>query len=199
MTLPSSAHGPKTAVTAALLAVVFFFALGFWPGPGREPPKARSRPARPTEGIRRRHALLRLEIDRFSDAVAGLPAASPGRQAELMDSAVRFLRERVLPHAEEQERTLYPVVEAQVGHWRQPFTSSLRHEHRILERWARELEEMACAGLPDPSGFARLAERLAGFLIAHGEVEEEVLYPVLDRTMRVHELDRAGDPGTRRE
>lgn len=102
-----------------------------------------------------------------------------------MARVVRFFREHIKPHAEWEERVLYPAVDKRAASGPNPFTASMRYEHRIVVRWTDEL-----ANTPDVIGFARRADNLLGLVWAHFEEEEEVLLPILDRSMSKEEFDQ---------
>jgi hemerythrin-like domain-containing protein len=56
-------------------------------------------------------------------------------------------------------------------------------------RWTDELAALASAPGPDVTAFARRADNLLGLIWAHFEEEEELLLPILDRTMSHEEFE----------
>ena len=66
----------------------------------------------------------------------------------------------------------------------------MRYEHKVVNRWIEELERFAEAEKPDVVAFARRTDNLLGLIWAHFEEEEEVLLPILDRTMTTVEFQR---------
>jgi len=169
----------------AFFAVGFFIAIGFWPMSDREEPRGL-----PTAGFRRHHDELKRTLQEWTEMVDALHEASPGRQIEIMQSAVYFLKQHLLTHAAAEERVLYPAVDRLAPSGPRPFTASMRQEHRILERWVRELEGRAHEALPGPAAFCHRAHEVAGLLFAHFEVEEQVLLPILDRQMTPAQFER---------
>ena len=68
----------------------------------------------------------------------------------------------------------------------------MRYEHENIYRWIADLRDLADG---DAVAFARRADNLFGVILAHFELEEHVLFPILDRSMtpaafRAH----VGDP-----
>ena len=107
-----------------------------------------------------------------------------------MRRTLGFFRDHLLAHAEWEERVLYPAVDRRASGSGHAFTSSMRYEHRIVGRWIGELEAMAASRPPDVVAFARRTHNLLGLVSAHFEEEEEVLLPILDRTMTAEEFKR---------
>lgn len=142
-----------------------------------------------TEPFRREHAVLHEHLAHVQKHVGRIPYAGPAEQRKLMLEVLRFLRQHVLTHAHWEEQVLYPIVDRKAGNGG-PFTATARHEHRIVARWLDELDQAAEPDEPDGRLFARKADQLIGLLLGHFEGEEEVLLPVLDRTMTPAEFER---------
>ena len=137
------------------------------------------------EHFRQEHAEIRERLARVRERVGSLHAGDP-RPQEAARDVVRFFTEHIAPHAQVEEQTLYPAVDRVVGS-DPAFTSSMRHDHRIVERWIGELEaagpregEAGEEDEFDAVAFARRADRLLGLLEAHFEKEEVVLLPLLE-------------------
>jgi hemerythrin-like domain-containing protein len=107
-----------------------------------------------------------------------------------MARVVGFLREHLIGHADWEERVLYPLVDRHAGGGPEAFTASMRLEHRIIARWTDELAREASHREPDIGVFCARAHNLLGLVMAHLEEEEDVLLPVLDRTMTAAEFER---------
>jgi hemerythrin-like domain-containing protein len=107
-----------------------------------------------------------------------------------MRGVVGFVRDHIKPHAEWEERVLYPAVDRRAARGPNPFTASMRYEHGIVVRWTDELATMAAASPLDVVAFRRRADNLLGLIWAHFEEEEQVLLPILDRTMSKEDFDR---------
>lgn len=147
-------------------------------------------PSRPTESLREEHFDLRARFRVVREEVGEILRSDAAAQQRAMDRLVEFLRREVYPHAEWEERTLYASVDRFRPCGAEPFTSSMRHEHRIVGRWIDELARAAGAERPDALAFVRRADNLFGLIEAHMEEEEEILLPVLDRFMTADEVRR---------
>lgn len=138
---------------------------------------------RRTDPIRQNLSRLRgvlMTVERHLDSVHEV---NESEQLVLMQSAVELFREYLLPHLAAEEAVLHPAVDRQLPRSSASVTEAMRQEHDILRRWVRELEGLAYGSMPDHDAFVRRGERLLGLIEAHFEVDEEVLYPVLDRAL----------------
>jgi hemerythrin-like domain-containing protein len=145
--------------------------------------------SRPTESFREHHAEIREHLNHIDSMAASLSSQSPAEQRRTMQQVVGFLREHIGPHAADEERVLYPVVERQAGPGSR-LTEVPIYEHRIVEKSIGRLDREAAKPTPDAAAFARDTLHLMGLLYAHFEDEEEVLLPVLDRTMTPDQFRR---------
>lgn len=160
--------------------------------PEAPPPASGGVPGeRATESFRAEHVDLKKHLDHLEALVGGLATAAPEEQKKNMGMIAGFLREHIVPHAAWEEQALYPVVDRQAGSGAYPFTASMRHEHTIVGRWIAELEQEAGKPEPDVIAFTRRADNVLGLLRAHFEEEEEVLLPILDKTMTKAEFEAA--------
>jgi hemerythrin-like domain-containing protein len=131
-----------------------------------------------------RKILLTLERE-----LGALPEVQDSERVALMQSAVGLLKECLLPHLAAEEEVLYPAVDRELRGSSVSPTQAMKEEHDIMRRWIRQMELIAVASLPDPNAFARRGERLLGLLEAHFDVEEAVLFPVLDQAMPLTEVE----------
>ncbi len=145
---------------------------------------------RPTEPFRREHAAIKEHLAHVNAELGTMSSASPEEQRASMRHVVGFFREHIKPHAEWEERVLYPAVDKRAASGPNAFTASMRYEHQIVGRWTDELSAMASSNTPDTTAFVRRADNLLGLIWAHFEEEEVVLLPILDRTMSKEEFDR---------
>lgn len=144
---------------------------------------------RPTEPFRQEHVEIRRHLEHVAKQVGALEKASQAESVKLMGEIVDFFEEHIRPHAAWEERALYPAVDQKAGSRPGfPFTASMRYEHKIVARWTGELDAERKRPRPDVRAFARRADNLLGLVVAHFEEEEEVLLPVLDRTMKPDEF-----------
>jgi hemerythrin-like domain-containing protein len=140
---------------------------------------------RVTEPFRQEHAKLRTHLEHVDALVASIATAAPGARRDAQQKVVGFLTEHILPHAAWEEAVLYPAVDRRASQG-EPFTATMRFEHTVVHRWTEELR----ATTGDPVRFVHKADRVLGLITAHFEAEEQVLLPVLDRTMTPAEYER---------
>jgi hemerythrin-like domain-containing protein len=112
----------------------------------------------------------------FADAEAS------GHKGEWADSAVEFgrFRDELLAHFATEEQVLFPAFEAATGMTGGP-TQMMRFEHAQM----RELLEQMQAALEQRArdAFAGAAETLLVLMQQHNMKEENILYPMCDRTV----------------
>jgi hemerythrin-like domain-containing protein len=152
--------------------------------------------SRPTESFRQEHAEVKVHLEHLDQMVGTMAAAEAAQQKKTAAFVVKFLREHIVEHAKWEEERLYPAVDRRTHGGDHPFTESMRYEHTIIGRWIDELGAMAATAPFDANGFARQSNRLLGLIAAHFEEEEEVLLPILDRTMTREELEKELGLGT---
>jgi iron-sulfur cluster repair protein YtfE (RIC family) len=137
-----------------------------------------SRPV--TAPLRAQRAHLREVLALLSERVGALPSLTEDAARREMRALVSGLDAILRPHLAWEERTLHPVVDKYACEGPAAFSASMRYEHEIIHRWSAELARLAG---DDPRAFARQADRLLGVVLAHFELEEHVLFPILDRTL----------------
>lgn len=146
---------------------------------------------RPTEGFREEHAEVKVHLEHLHDMAGSMAGADAAAQRKSAKFVAKFLADHILTHAEWEEAHLYPAVDARTHAGEYPFTGSMRYEHRIVKRWIEELGTLAAAESVDAVAFVRKTDRLLGLISAHFEEEEEVLLPILDKTMTREEVEKA--------
>lgn len=159
---------------------------------GHEPVSAHNQPestALPTDAFRRHHAEIIEHLDHIDAMAVALRGQSPEEQRRTMRRAVTFLKEHIAAHAADEERVLYPVVRRESGPGSQ-LTAVPIYEHRIIERLIATLDKEASQPTPDAAAFSLTAHHLTGLLLGHFEIEEQVLLPVLDKTMTPEQFQR---------
>jgi hemerythrin-like domain-containing protein len=151
---------------------------------------------RPTAAFRAEHKEVQAHLHHVHEWVGSLPAQPPAAQKLTARKVVAFFDKHIRPHAEWEERFLYPVVDRLAGGGSNAFTSTMRYEHRIVGRWIAELRAESDKARIDAAKFARRTDNLLGLLWAHFEEEEEVLLPFIDKGMSKAQFERAlGEPG----
>ena len=88
-----------------------------------------------------------------------------------------------------------PVPFAIAGGSPNAFTSTMRHEHRVVGRWIGELRAEADKERLDAAKFSRRTDNLLGHLWAHFEEEAEVLLPFIEKGMSKEQFEREIGPG----
>jgi iron-sulfur cluster repair protein YtfE (RIC family) len=83
-------------------------------------------------------------------------------------------------HFQAEERLLFPAFEAATG-MRQGPTQMMRHEHEQMRSLLSQLAE-ACAA-HDADGYSGAAETLLMLMQQHNMKEENILYPMCDRSL----------------
>jgi hemerythrin-like domain-containing protein len=92
---------------------------------------------------------------------------------------VTFLRNAVLPHAQDEELVLYPALDSVLGA-RGSATATLVLDHRAIADRTLELVTLVDG---DPALFQRQAVAVGALIDHHFTVEEEFVYPNLARRM----------------
>ena len=92
---------------------------------------------------------------------------------------VTFLRNEVIPHAQDEELVLYPALDSVLGA-RGSATATLVLDHRAIADKTLELVSLVDA---DPALFQRQAVAVGALIDHHFAVEEEFVYPTLARRM----------------
>lgn len=151
-------------------------------------------PARATQGFRDEHVQVRKHLEHVRTWAGLLARQQPREQRATARRIVEFFQQHLGPHAAAEERGLYPLVDRLAGGGPHPFTASMRHAHRVVERWTRGLAQLAEQPAFNAHGFARETDRLLGLVEAHFEAEEDVLLPLVDAAMTREAFEREVGP-----
>ena len=155
----------------------------------------------PSEAIRQHHRELLATLEWYATAVTRDP-----------QGLVEFLTRELLPHAQGEERHLYPVVEPLL-HATHQATATMRIDHSAIAALIQRLGEVARA-VPDapPSertqlerSLQRLALQLEAIFRLHLEKEERVYLPLFEQHLpadvqqrvldAMHEVSEPGADG----
>jgi iron-sulfur cluster repair protein YtfE (RIC family) len=150
---------------------------------------------RPTAAFRAEHREMQEHLRHVHEWVGALPTQQPPEQRRTAQKIASFFEKHIKPHAEWEERFLYPVVDKLAGGGPNAFTSTMRYEHRVVGRWIGELRVDAEKPKIDLPRFTRRADNLLGLIWAHFEEEEEVLLPLIDKGMTRAQFERELGPG----
>jgi hypothetical protein len=135
-----------------------------------------------TAPLREARGRLRQALAAVADRVGEVATLPVEDRGAAMEQLAAELEARLAPHLEWEERTVHPVVDKFACEGPAAFSASMRYEHEIIRRGLGELRGLAA----DPAAataFSRRADNLLGVVLAHFELEEEVLYPILDRAI----------------
>jgi iron-sulfur cluster repair protein YtfE (RIC family) len=144
----------------------------------------------PTAPLRNARARLRERLAAIADEIGSLTVIAAGERRGAMRSIVGELDACLRPHLRWEERTIHPIVDRFACEGPTAFSATMRYEHEIIDRWSAELARRAEGG--DAIAFARNADRLLGVVLAHFELEEQVLFPILDRSVAPGALPPGG-------
>src|SRR6185312_6924529 len=98
---------------------------------------------RPTAAFRAEHREVKEHLRHVQEWVGALPTEQPPEQRKTAQKIASFFEKHIKPHAEWEERFLYPEVDKLAGGGPNLFTSTMRYEHRIVGRWTGELRAEA--------------------------------------------------------
>lgn len=144
-----------------------------------------------TQPLREEHRELLphlTQIQEIADAVGTAPIASL-RQG--IDEINWFLTHQLLPHAQAEERALYPVVGRLMG--APEATATMSRDHAEIKRLAEQLGELRShmgnerLGLSQAQELRRVLYGLATLVAVHFAKEEEVYLPLLDSRLSQEE------------
>ena len=135
----------------------------------------------PGAAIDAEHAELLPHLDHLRDLAARVDEIDKPTLGSALDEILSFLREGILPHAEAEEKALYPEVDGllqAVG----GATATMSMDHREIRRLAEELAtaQARAAGI-DRETARRLLYSLEAILRLHFSKETEVYLPLLQR------------------
>jgi len=137
-----------------------------------------------TQPLRDEHRELLPHIERLrtvADAIGTEPEESVRRG---VDEVYTFLTEQLTPHAQAEERVLYPAVGRLMG--AAEATATMRQEHRDIHQYTQELgilrQHLSETSLskPDERTLRRVLYGLYALIKGHFAREEEIYLPLLD-------------------
>jgi hypothetical protein len=146
-----------------------------------------------TAPLRAARDRLREKVAAVADRVGELPALPNEERAAAMERVAVDLDTCLRPHLEWEERIIHPVVDKFASEGPAAFSASMRYEHQIIYRCIGELGGRA-ADAAALTAFSRRADNLIGLVLAHFELEEEVLFPILDRAFHRTSQDPVAAP-----
>ena len=145
-----------------------------WPEPKPAPDVA--------ELIRREHQGIREEVERLGVLAEVLPMLNGKQARKRLGEVTRFLREELLSHAQEEERSLYPAVERVLGAIGGA-AHTMAADHRRIAALVADLEELSAGPIGEgrQAPLRRVLHELRALLDVHLQKEEEEYLPLLAR------------------
>ncbi|MEP0764806.1 MAG: hemerythrin domain-containing protein [Chloroflexota bacterium] len=147
-----------------------------------------------TQPLRDEHQELFPHIERIrtvADEVGDIPSESLRRD---VDAVYDFLAHHLIPHAEAEDRALYPVVARVLG--APEATATMRRDHVEIGRLVGELAGLraqigeGALSVPLAKGLRRVLYGLHALVKVHFAKEEEVYLPLLDTRLSPDEAHR---------
>lgn len=136
-----------------------------------------------TQSFREEHEHLLEHVEHIRQAAIELPGLDDAGRVQLLGRIQAFLHDTLVPHAEAEERVLYPAVGELLGH--PEATAPMVHDHIAIKEHAAALHET-------PTGdVQRLQELLYGLyalVVEHFRKEEELYLPLIERDPKKAEL-----------
>lgn len=147
-----------------------------------------------TEPLHREHRKLLPYIDGLRAAAEAVGEAPLGVLVDAVDASYRFLTHHLVPHAAAEDEVLYPVVEKVMG---SPMaTATMRRDHVEVHRlgdelgalrWRLHRTDVLAAELA--TDLRRVLFGLYALVSLHFAKEEEIYFPMLDRSLSIEEAD----------
>ncbi len=132
--------------------------------------------ARPADPFQEDHRRLLGEVERLRLAASEVSDLGHAEREVLVGHALAFLKGQLMPHAEAEERVLYPAVAELLG--APEATAPMIHDHLAIRVRIAELEQA------DPRDLGRLQELLYGLyalISVHFAKEEDLYLPLLEQ------------------
>lgn len=128
-----------------------------------------------TEAFREEHAALLEHVEHLRDVARRLPAMDAAEREAAIRRILEFLRGTLVPHAEAEERVLYPAVAALLGS--PEASATMISDHRAI---VSRIDALATAGPDDVDRLQELLYGLHALLIVHFRKEDDYL-PLLEK------------------
>ena len=135
---------------------------------------------RPTEPFRQEHEALLSHIAHVAQAAREMPRLSEEERAAVRARVLDFLRETLIPHAESEERFLYPEWATIVGF--PDAAIPMIHDHRAIVARVEQLER---ADIRDVDLLPELLYGLSALIEVHFRKEEDIQLAALDEAPEV--------------
>ena len=132
-------------------------------------------PSRPTEAFRQEHAALLEHIEHIRLAAQEVPRLSAEERTAVVGRVLAFLHETLLPHAQAEEKVLYPEWATLVGY--PDAAVPMVHDHEAI---VARIERLAATPAEDVDALQELLYGLYALISVHFRKEEDIQLPVFD-------------------
>ena len=144
-----------------------------------------------TDAIRSHHRALAETLDTYTaDVEGGVGNLGAADLATLLDGLTEFLTGELIPHAQGEEKTLYPALDPVIREHGSP-TATMSVDHEYIGQYVRSIAETArilrSASAGDRPALAlkltRLMIQLQGLFAVHLAKEERVYLPLVEKAV----------------
>lgn len=144
-----------------------------------------------SNAIRAHHRALADTLDSYTaDVEAGITELDAASLAELINGLTTFLSGELIPHAQGEEKTLYPALDPVIREHGSP-TATMSVDHEFIGDYTKQITETARAlHSADQRERANLARKLArlmiqlqGLFTVHLAKEERVYLPLVEKAI----------------
>ena len=146
-----------------------------------------------TQPLRDEHKELQPQIDLLRTAADSVGDAPISVLWQQVDAVYDFLTHHLIPHAQAEERALYPVVGKVMG--APEATATMSRDHVEVGRLTEELAALrgqragVTLGADQAKALRRVLYGLYALVKVHFAKEEEVYLPILEARLTPHEAD----------
>ncbi|TMS00323.1 hemerythrin domain-containing protein [Nonomuraea basaltis] len=147
-----------------------------------------------TQPLRDEHAHLLPHIETLRTVADTLEHTTPEALGDALADLERFLGDHLIPHAEAEDRVLYPVIARVLG--AAEATATMSRDHVQVGRLAHELSTLRKAigreGLNDErrAALRRVLYGLYTLVKVHFAKEEEIYLPLLEQRLPEPEAEQ---------
>ncbi len=144
-----------------------------------------------TQPLRDEHKELLPHIETLRSAGDAISETLTPSTSQRIDEAYTFLTHNLLPHAQAEEKALYPVVQKVMG--APASTSTMSHDHMEVSRLTQELASLRSQIMgttisnEQANALRRVLYGLYTLVKVHFTKEEEVYLPLLDKRLTPEE------------
>ena len=144
-----------------------------------------------TDAIRSHHRGLADTLDNYTTEVeSGIDGLGSADLAQLIDGLNEFLTGELIPHAQGEEKTLYPALDPVIREHGSP-TATMSVDHEYIGQYVHSIVETAralrSAGAKErpvlASKLSRLMIQLQGLFSVHLAKEERVYLPLVEKAI----------------